>query len=92
MFADKFVGLPLFMAKQECELLNLICPDWTDGANPFDALSEAFVFGNDKNIDVEITVEDATLRFGEEHFDVKQGDRLHVSESSATFLSLCWLG
>ena len=59
-----------------------------DGSNPFDALSEAFVFGNDKNIDVEITVEDATLRFGEEHFDVKQGDRLHVSESSATFLSL----
>ena len=29
MFADKFVGLPLFMAKQECELRNLICPDWT---------------------------------------------------------------
>ena len=59
-----------------------------DGTNPFDALSEAFVFGNDKSIDVEIIVEDATLRFGEEQHDVVAGDRLHVSESAATFLSL----
>ena len=59
-----------------------------DGTNPFDALSEAFVFGNDKSIDVEIIVEDATLRFGEEQHDVVAGDCLHVSESAATFLSL----
>jgi len=59
-----------------------------DGRNPFDALSEAFVFGNDKSIDVEIIVEDATFRFGEEQHDVVAGDRLHVSESAATFLSL----
>ena len=59
-----------------------------DGSNPFDALSEGFVFGNDKCIEVEITVDDATLRFGQEMHDVVAGDRLHVSESAATFLSL----
>lgn len=59
-----------------------------EGPNPFDALSEAFVFGKDKSIDVEITVDDAVLRFGEDQHDVAKGDRLHVSESSATFLSL----
>ena len=53
-----------------------------------DSLKEAFVFGNDKTLDVEITVEDAIVRFGDESHDVKQGDRLAVSESSATFLCL----
>ena len=59
-----------------------------DRSNPFDPLKEAFVFGNDKTLDVEITVEDAIVRFGDESHDVKQGDRLVVSESSATFLCL----
>jgi len=59
-----------------------------DGSNPFDALSEAFVFGTDKSVDVEIVVDDAILRFGQDHHDVSAGDRLHVSESAATFLNL----
>tara|TARA_Y100001978_G_scaffold118254_1_gene105421 strand:- start:1997 stop:3199 length:1203 start_codon:yes stop_codon:yes gene_type:complete len=59
-----------------------------DGSNPFDALSEAFVFGRDKNTNVEIVVDDATLRFGEKNYDVTLGDKLNVSESAATFLSL----
>ena len=59
-----------------------------DGNQPFDPLNEAFVFGQEKNLDVEIVVEDAILRFGEDHHDVAKGDRLHVSESAATFLSL----
>ena len=59
-----------------------------DRSNPFDPLKEAFVFGNDKTLDVEITVEDAIIRFGDESYDVKQGDKLEVSESSATFLCL----
>jgi len=59
-----------------------------DRSNPFDALNEAFVFGMDKNLKVEITVEDAIVRFGDTTHDVKQGDVLDVSESSATFLCL----
>ena len=59
-----------------------------DGSNPFDPLSEAFVFGNENLIDVEIVVDDAILRFGETRHDVSRGDKLHVSESAATFLSL----
>ena len=54
----------------------------------FDALNEAFVFGTDKSVDVEIIVDDAILRFGQDHHDVSAGDRLHVSESAATFLNL----
>ena len=42
----------------------------------------------EKNLNVEIVVEDAILRFGDDHHDVSKGDRLHVSESAATFLSL----
>ena len=60
----------------------------SDGSNPFDALNEAFVFGKDKSMDVEIIVDDAILRFGQDHHDVSAGDRLHVSESAATFLNL----
>jgi DNA primase small subunit len=59
-----------------------------DGSNPFDALNEAFVFGKDKEIDVEIIVDDAILRFGQDNHDVSTGDQLHVSESAATFLNL----
>ena len=59
-----------------------------DCSNPFDALSEAFVFGNDKTFDVEIVVDDAVLRFGQEEHEVSKGDQLHVSEAAATFLSL----
>jgi len=59
-----------------------------DGGNPFDALSEAFVFGKQKMIDVEIIVDDAVLRFEQDQHDVSAGDRLNVSESAATFLSL----
>ena len=59
-----------------------------DGSNPFDALTEAFVFGRDKNTNVEIVVDDATLRFGENNYDVTRGEKLNVSESAATFLSL----
>ncbi len=59
-----------------------------DSGNPFDALTEAFVFGTDKSITVEIIVDDAILRFGEEVHDVSRGDQLLVSESAATFLSL----
>jgi hypothetical protein len=47
-----------------------------DRSNPFDALNEAFVFGTDKNLKVEITVEDAIVRFGDQSHDVKQGDIL----------------
>ena len=46
------------------------------------------MFGKEKSIDVEIVVDDAILRFGDEQHDVSVGDRLHVSESAATFLSL----
>ena len=60
----------------------------SDGSNPFDALNEAFVFGKNKSMDVEIIVDDAILRFGQDHHDVSAGDRLHVSESAATFLNL----
>ena len=59
-----------------------------DSSNPFDALSEAFVFGSDKSVTVEIVVDDAILRFGNESYDVSNGDQLFVSESAATFLSL----
>ena len=59
-----------------------------DGSNPFDPLSEAFVFGDENRIDLEIIVDDAILRFGETQHDVSRGDKLHVSESAATFLSL----
>ena len=59
-----------------------------DSSNPFDALSEAFVFGSDKSVTVEIVVDDAVLRFGNESYDVSNGDQLFVSESAATFLSL----
>ena len=59
-----------------------------DSSNPFDALSEAFVFGSDKSVTVEIVVDDAILRFGNESYDVSNGDQLLVSESAATFLSL----
>ena len=59
-----------------------------DRSNPFDALNEAFVFGMDKNLKVEITVEDAIVRFGDNTHEVKQGDVIDVSESSATFLCL----
>ena len=59
-----------------------------DSSNPFDALSEAFVFGSDKSLTVEIVVDDAVLRFGNESYDVSNGDQLFVSESAATFLSL----
>jgi len=59
-----------------------------DCGNPFDALSEAFVFGKDNAFDVEIVVDDAVLRFDETVHDVSKGDQLHVSESAATFLSL----
>ncbi len=59
-----------------------------DSSNPFDALSEAFVFGSDKSVTVEIVVDDAVLRFGSESYDVSNGDQLFVSESAATFLSL----
>ena len=38
--------------------------------------------------EVQITVEDAIVRFGNQTHDVKQGDILDVSESSATFLCL----
>lgn len=60
----------------------------SDSSNPFDALSEAFVFGSDKSVTVEIVVDDAILRFGNESYDVSNGDQLFVSESAATFLSL----
>ena len=59
-----------------------------ESSNPFDALSEAFVFGSDKSVTVEIVVDDAVLRFGNESYDVSNGDQLFVSESAATFLSL----
>ncbi len=59
-----------------------------DSSNTFDALSEAFVFGSDKSVTVEIVVDDAVLRFGNESYDVSNGDQLFVSESAATFLSL----
>ncbi|MGB0780649.1 MAG: DNA primase small subunit domain-containing protein [Candidatus Poseidoniaceae archaeon] len=59
-----------------------------DGSRPFDALTEAFVFGQEKTLNVEIVVDDAILRFGEDQHDVSMGDHLHVSESAATFLSL----
>ena len=59
-----------------------------DSSNPFDALSEAFVFGSDKSVTVEIVVDDAVLRFGNESYDGSNGDQLFVSESAATFLSL----
>lgn len=59
-----------------------------EGSQPFDALSEAFVFGHDKTLNVEIVVDDAILRFGEDQHDVSMGDQLQVSESAATFLSL----
>ena len=59
-----------------------------DSSNPFDALSEAFVFGSDKSVTVEIVVDDAVLRFGNASYDVSNGDQLFVSESAATFLSL----
>ena len=59
-----------------------------DSSNPFDALSEAFVIGSDKSVTVEIVVDDAILRFGNESYDVSNGDQLFVSESAATFLSL----
>ena len=59
-----------------------------EGSRPFDALSEAFVFGQEKTLNVEIVVDDAILRFGEDQHDVSMGDQLQVSESAATFLSL----
>ena len=59
-----------------------------DSSNPFDALNEAFVFGSDKSVTVEIVVDDAVLRFGNESYDVSSGDQLFLSESAATFLSL----
>ena len=59
-----------------------------DRPNPFDALNEAFIFGMDKNLNVEITVEDAIVRFGDQSHEVNQGDVLNVSESAATFLCL----
>jgi DNA primase small subunit len=59
-----------------------------DSSNTFDALSEAFVFGSDKSVTVEIVVDDAVVRFGNESYDVSNGDQLFVSESAATFLSL----
>lgn len=59
-----------------------------EGSDPFDALSEAFVFGREKTLNVEVVVDDAILRFGDEQHDVSMGDQLQVSESAATFLSL----
>ena len=59
-----------------------------DRSNPFDALNEAFIFGMDKNLKIEITVEDAIVRFGDQSHEVNQGDVLDVSESAATFLCL----
>ena len=59
-----------------------------DSSNPFDALNEAFVLGSDKSVTVEIVVDDAVLRFGNESYDVSSGDQLFLSESAATFLSL----
>ena len=59
-----------------------------DGPQPFDALSEAFVFGHEKTLNIEIIVDDAVLRFGDDQHDVSRGDQLLVSESAATFLSL----
>ncbi|MCH1443658.1 MAG: hypothetical protein L7U53_07300, partial [Candidatus Poseidoniaceae archaeon] len=59
-----------------------------DRSNPFDALNEAFIFGMDKNLKIEITVEDAIVRFGDQMHEVNQGDVLDVSESAATFLCL----
>ena len=46
------------------------------------------MFGDENRIDLEIIVDDAILRFGETQHDVSRGDKLHVSESAATFLSL----
>ena len=42
----------------------------------------------DKNLKIEITVEDAIVRFGDQSHEVNQGDVLDVSESAATFLCL----
>ena len=47
--------------------------DLTEMARIFDPLSEAFVFGNENLIDVEIVVDDAILRFGETRHDVLEG-------------------
>ena len=59
-----------------------------DSSNSFDCLSEGIALSRDKNVTVEMTVDDAIARFDERVIDASTGDVIEIHEAGATFLVL----
>jgi DNA primase small subunit len=59
-----------------------------DGGRPYNPLMEAFVLGMDDAHEMEWTVDDAVVQFGEHRLESKKGKRFSIHESGATFLIL----
>tara|TARA_B100000941_G_scaffold66281_1_gene44194 strand:+ start:4187 stop:5389 length:1203 start_codon:yes stop_codon:yes gene_type:complete len=59
-----------------------------DKSNSFDCLSEGIALSRQDMIEVEITVDDAIVRFDDKQYEPNLGDVLNIHEAGATFLIL----